>query len=98
MKREVYTMNENSTHKNDDFAKKTPKTPPKQKSVDTSIHVFFLGLKIEPWTKHRILLFNKNLKSTLNWKKRKILEEINYNFLENCILKKKQISLIISPL
>ena len=29
MKRELYTKNENSSHKNDDFCIKIPKTPPK---------------------------------------------------------------------
>ena len=29
MKRELYTKNENSNHKNDDFCIKTPKTLPK---------------------------------------------------------------------
>ena len=45
MKRELYTKNENSSDKNDDFWIKTPKTPPKQKSVDTSIHIFFIKNK-----------------------------------------------------
>ena len=48
MKRELYTKNENSRHKNDDFCKKNIKNTPKEKSVDTSIHVFWGGLKIEP--------------------------------------------------
>ena len=29
MKQELYTKNENSSHKNDDFCIKTPKAPPK---------------------------------------------------------------------
>ena len=44
MKRELYTMNENSTHKNDDFCKKKhQKHPPNRKVLIPVYTFFFLG-------------------------------------------------------
>ena len=64
MKRELYTKNENSRHKNDYFKiKKTPKTPLNRK-VLIPVYTFFFRVKNRAMSKHPILLFTKTLKST----------------------------------
>ena len=50
MKRELYTMNENSSHKNDDFCIKIVRYHPYIIIIIDNIYLFIIELMIITWT------------------------------------------------
>ena len=80
VKRELYTKNENSSHKNNNFCIKNTKNTPQIEKCWYQYTLFFFGVKNRAMPKHPILLFTKTLKSTPKLEKYFFLKNINYKF------------------